>query len=422
MSVLRRTLVNASWLVSDRLLRLALNFFVGILIARQLGPSGFGLLSYGQVLIMLLTPIATLGMPEIVVREFAGGKRNADAVLATALVVRLVLAVLAVIALAAVAWALRGDDPLAILVVLGYGFSFLPQAFDVVESRFQSLNRVGVLSTLRMMNSVAFALARLGAVLLDQGVVVYAVLYSAEIACFAVLTVLAARRQAIPILPSRFDRGEARFLLHASAPLMLRMLAIGVYMRIDQMMVQHYLGDEQLGIYSAAVRITELWYFIPTAIVAGAAPSLTQLYHSSPQDYMRELQRLMRLMVLLSIVPAAAFTLGAPLIIHLLFGAAFAEAAPVLAIQCWAGVFVAIGVAAGPWFINSGQLRFGVYQAFAGAIASVLLNSMLIPALGMIGAAIAVVVSYAVSAVLMNAPFAATRPLFVMQLRALMIR
>lgn len=422
MSFLRQTAINSSWLVAVQVLRLALNFIVGILIARHYGPAGLGLFSYGQVLVQMLLPVATFGMPDILVREFSSGKRDAETVLASALGLRLALSLLGLAAIMLVALVLRGPDAAVMTVVFGYGLSFIPQSFDVMDSRFQSLDRVGALSMFRMLNGLVFTAIRLGAVYLAAPIEVYAYLYSTEIGAFAILSIIIGRRNGIRIIATRADPDEVRFLLRASAPLLIRLVATAIYMRIDQIMIQHFLGDEQMGVYSAAVRITELWYFVPVAIVAGAAPSLTRHYNEDEAVYTAALGRLMRIMLLLSLLPAVCFTLGAPYIIALLFGPAYAAAAPVLAIQTWAGVFVAIGVATTPWFINTGQLRFGVYQAVAGALVSTILNALLIPRFGLIGAALSVVISYGISAVAMNACFAATRGLFMIQMRALVLR
>lgn len=422
MTSFRITLINAGWLVSDRIVRLVLNVAVGVLIARHLGPASFGLLSYGQVLMTLLLPIATLGMPEILVRELSKSKRDPDRIIATALVLRLGLSLAALACIIGLAFLLRNGNTLAILVIASYGLSFIPQSFDVIESRFQSLNRVGVISSIRMVNTVVFSAVRVGALLMDMSVVWFAFLYSIEILIFSIVSILASRRQGLLVRPNLWDSAEARSLVTDSLPLMVRLIAIGIYMRIDQVMIQHILGSRDLGIYSAATRISEIWYFVPVAIVAAAAPNLTRSYESSVIAYTHEMRRLLRVMVVMSLVAAALLTAFSSLIVPILFGQAYAAAAPVLAIQAWAGVFVAVGVATSPWFVNTGLMRYGVYQAVAGMITSICSNILLIPIYGLIGSAVSLVISYAVSAVFINACFPQTRSLFAMQMKAFLLR
>ena len=234
-SSFRTILVNAGWLVSDRLVRLILNFVVGILIARHLGPEGFGLLSYGQVLMTLLLPFATFGMPDILVREFSKSKRDPETILATALTLSLGFACLAFLLISGIALASRAGDSVATLVILAYGLSFFPQTLDVVESRFQSLNRVGAISTIRMVNTVVFSLVRLGALYprFLRPVVRPALLGgNPDFRAAASLWVPPIARQ-IRIRPTLVDRAEARSLVTDSWPLMLRLLTISIYMRIQ---------------------------------------------------------------------------------------------------------------------------------------------------------------------------------------------
>lgn len=414
--------VNAGWLVSDRVVKLGINFVVGILIARYLGPDDFGVLSFGQMLVTLVLPIATFGLPDILLREFSKGQRPPEVVLATAINLRLALSVLAIGIMLASVYVLRGSDRIVLLVAISYGLSLIPQVFDTIETRFQSLDRVGVISTLRMVATVIFGAIRVLAIVLEMDVVTFALLYSGEVLLVAVLSILQARRMGVSVKPTASDGQEARFLLITSFPLMLRLLTISIYMRVDQIVISALLGDRALGVYSVATRIAELWYFIPMSIVVAATPSLTRTYEISQEAYFAALARLLRVMVLISVSAAVVVSVGSQFIVQTLFGDAFREAAPALAIQAWAGVFVAIGVGANPWFINTGQLRFGIYQALAAAMVGIVLNSVLVPRFGLTGAAASMVCSYAVSALLLNAVFPATRPLFILQVKAFLLR
>ncbi|MDG5973016.1 MULTISPECIES: flippase [Sphingomonas] len=422
MSRRRIVAVNAGWLVSDRVFRLGISFVVGILIARHLGPDRFGLLSLGQMLLTMVMPLATFGLPDILVREFAKAERSPAVVLATALRLRMLLAIVSLVVMTLLAFILRGSDSTTLLVVIAYGLSFIPQAFDTVESRFQSLNRVGAISTMRMISTGVFGLIRVAAVMLDFDVITFAALFSLEIAFVYTLAWFQGRRYDLELDLGAWDRDESRFLLRESFPLALRLLTIGIYMRVDQFAIASLLGDRDLGVYSVATRISELWYFVPVSIIAAAMPSLTQQYQVSLEQYERSLGRLLRLLILMS-VPAALFiSLFSGFILNILFGPAYAAAALPLSIQVWAGVFVAMGVGANPWFINTGHIRYGLYQAVAGAIVGIVFNLLLIPRYGLVGASMSLVASQAVSAVLLNAVFGRTRSLFLLQAKAFILR
>lgn len=423
----RSTLSNAGWLISDRVIRLALNFVTGILIARELGPSEFGLLNYGQALIFLVTPLATAGLPEIVVRELSRSSTinsvsEQQSVIANALAIRAVSAILAIAVMFGLAFFASSNDLTAKFIIILYSLSIAPQALDVIDSALQAKGLFKIASIARTLISLLFSTIKILLIVFDAEVIWFAALFTIESTFFGVFFIIIAKiHDLIPGL-SYVSRKKIKQLLSSSFLVMLRLFAIAVYMRIDQLMINYMLGSKALGIYSVATRISELWYFVPTAIMAAALPRLTQSHEGGVEHYERELRRWLRMMVAIALPVALTLSLLSSLIVDLLFGPDYVEAATVLAIQTWAGIFVAMGVASNPWFINTGLLRFGLYQTLAGAVISIGLNLLLIPEYGLIGASLSVIASQAISAFLFNAVFRETRPLFFLQTKALILR
>jgi PST family polysaccharide transporter len=190
-----------------------------------------------------------------------------------------------------------------------------------------------------------------------------------------------------------------------------------IYMRIDVVMLKVMQGDTAVGIYAAATRVSEVWYFIPTAIVSSVSPSIIRARGNHALYYSR-LRRLFSLMSLTAIVIGSGIALMSHWIIHILYSNAFVAAGPVLAVHIWASVFVFLGVAQAPWDVAENLLKLGFYRTLSGAVSNVLLNLVLIPRYGPLGAAVATVISYAVSGVFANAFNARTRPIFLMQLKS----
>src|SRR5204862_6174352 len=105
----------------------------------------------------------------------------------------------------------------------------------------------------------------------------------------------------------------------------------------------------------------------------------------------------------------------------LLYGAQYSGGGPILAVHIWAALFVFLGVAQGPWTINEGQTRLALFRTVIGAAANVILNVLLIPRYGPLGAAIATTASYALSAVILNALSNNTRKIFRLQIRSMLV-
>ena len=81
---------NTSWLFGEKILRMVVGLFVGVWVARYLGPEQFGLFSYAQSFVGLFTAIAGLGLDSIIVRELVKDESKRDALLGTAFRLKLI--------------------------------------------------------------------------------------------------------------------------------------------------------------------------------------------------------------------------------------------------------------------------------------------------------------------------------------------
>ena len=190
-----------------------------------------------------------------------------------------------------------------------------------------------------------------------------------------------------------------------------------VYMRLDMVMLEMMRGSFAVGVYSAATRISEVWYFIPMAIVSSVSPSIMRV-KNDPALLNSRLRKLFSLMTLIACVIGSIVALSSHFIIRILYSNSYSGAAPVLAVHVWASVFVFLGVAQSPWDLTKNLTKLALYRTVMGAIINVAMNLYLIPRYSALGAAIATVVSYSISGVFANIFSAQTRPIFYMQMRS----
>jgi len=142
-------------------------------------------------------------------------------------------------------------------------------------------------------------------------------------------------------------------------------------------------------------RLTEAWYFIPTALVASTFPVIVKLEGASPERALARLKSLYRTLVALGILAGVAAELLAPRFINLIYGPAFQSAAPVLTIQIWCGVFMSLGIASGAWLMAHRLGMLNLRRNVLGMLINVGLNLLLIPSYGAIGSAWATLAAFA---------------------------
>ena len=416
---LPRSAISALWLSGDRLLRMGVGLVVTAGMARQLGPAAYGLFGYALALCDLASPLARLGLDTVVVRDVTREPARAGEILGTAALLRLGGGLLAAALAIAAVLLLRPAEPVTLAVVALAALALPVQMADVVDFWFQS--RVDARRVFLARN-LAFGLAsllRLALILAAASVVAYAGAWLLETALAALLLALFFRRT--PGAPAAWTatRRAAAALLATSWPLILSGVGVLLYLRVDQVMLGQLLDDRALGHFTAAVRLSEVWYFIPGALVTSVLPSLVALRQTDPARYQDRLRQLFALMTVAARAIAAPVSLAAGPLVTLLFGEAFRPAAAILVVHVWSCVFVFWGVAQGPWILAEDATRLTIERMFTAAALKIGLNLLLIPRFGAVGAAYASLAAYAYSGWLANAVQRRTRPLFRLQMEAL---
>lgn len=380
-------LVNSAWLMADKVVRLGLGLVIWIWLARHFGPAGFGLWNYAMAFAALFGALAGLGLEGVLVRELVRHSDQTEALLGTAFVLRMSSGVLATAACLLTAFALRPSDELGLALVAMNAAVFMLQSFQVADQYFQSrmLTRPAVLAV-----NAAFLLASAGRLVLlavEAPLWWFGASLVVEAALAAALLLVACRADGMSARRWRFRADLARNLLSESWPLLLSGLAVMAYMRLDQVMLAAMAGDTAVGQFSAALRISEVWYFIPAAIVTAAFPALMKTRAASLSAYEANVQMLYDAMAWLGLAVAVVVSLVAPWLVDLLYGAQYQQAAAVLTVQIWAGVAVSMSFVHGKWLLAEGLQRYGLIYTLAAAAINVGLNLLLIPDYGAVGAA-----------------------------------
>jgi len=394
--IVQKILGNTGWLMTDRILRLGINLVVGVWLARYLGPDQFGLYNYAIALISLLTTLAALGLDTLVVRELVNQPDDSNSILGTVFFLKLISSSMALgLGLTIVPLLSNSDETLHSLVaVLGLGMVL--QSADALDFWFQAQMqpRFSV-----MARTIALLLTSLIKALLILGsapILAFAWVRCAELGLGAVGLILFYLRQGDSPRYWQLSRQWIRRLLREGLPLMLSGVAIIFYMRVDQIMLGIMAGDQALGIYSAAVRVSELWYFVPVAIAAAVTPAIVESRRDNLAQYYDRLQQVLTALVALAYGIAILISLSAGAIVHYGFGEPYADASPVLMVHIWALIPVCLSLGRDIWILAEGQAISSLLMSVIGALANILFNLYLIPAYGAMGAAIATVISYTI--------------------------
>jgi O-antigen/teichoic acid export membrane protein len=416
---LLKILNNIGWLFFDKILRMGAGLLVGVWIARYLGPEQFGLLNYALAFTGLFGAIATLGLQSIVVRDIVRDPDGTRLTLGTAAVLQFIGGLIAyVLILIGIAY-LRPDGMLVRSISAILGAMLLFKASDIAVYWFES--QVQSKYVVWVQNSVflVFAVGKVSLILNKASLTAFVWLMLAEAILAALILIIVFGQFGKPLGTLKANTTRAKTLLKDSWPLLLSSMAIVVYMKIDQIMLGEMVGEESVGIFSAAVKLSEAWYFVPMIIVTSVFPTIIANKKTNEALYIERLQRLYNLLALMSVAVGLVFSLISSWLITTLYGPNYAEAAAVLSIQIWAGIFVSMGIARGKWLLAEDLQHIGYWYIALAMVINIAGNYLLIPLYEEIGAAIATVISQATAAILAPALFKETRVSSIMLLKSL---
>jgi polysaccharide transporter, PST family len=386
---------NAAWLIADRVIGLAASVVVTIMVVRYLGPANYGLLTYALALVGILAPFVQLGLDSIAVRDMVNDRESSAEIMGTAFVLMLASAVILVPAAIGAAVAFGNGDPRKYTIVGVLAVQYLFQALTIIDYWFRS----GVRSKFVVWSSKAGLLANalLALVLIRQhsGTGMFALPTVLEAFVTACGLLFFYRRTGQHVSKWAFNARRAVALLRDGAPFLVGGVFGAISMKAAFIILEKIGPTRDVGLYGAAVRLSEMWYFVPMAIVVSIFPVIVHSRKSlSPESYDRRVQALYDVVALIGYGIALPTTLLARVLMPLIFGGAYAAAGPLLAIYIWMFLLVSIGIVRSTWLVAEGFGRHYMIATGGGAALNVALTYLLIPRFGVTGAAWATIAAH----------------------------
>lgn len=394
-----KILDNIGWLFFDKVLRMGVGLLVGVWVARYLGPENFGLMNYAIAFTSLFGVIATLGLNEIMVRDFIILPKNANTILGTGFFLRLLGGLIAFLFIISTISFLRPNDTLAKTIVAIFGFTLIIQSSDVIKYWFESQIQSKFVVWVENGVFLVIAVVKVCMILLHASLLGFVFVGFFEVLLVSLLLILLYYKKIGRLTDWRPSYLKAKKLLHDSWPLVFSGLAVALFMKIDQIMLGQIMGDHEVGIYSAAARISEVWYFIPMIITSTLFPTILNSKNQSIILFYRRFSDLFRLLTLISLMFAIFISLYGNIVVNILYGVEYSSASRVLILHIWGGIFVSLGLAQGKYWIAQNLQKIQLFITVISAIMNIILNFILIPDFGAKGAALATVITLSVGTI-----------------------
>ena len=387
---------NTGWIFLAKMVTFVVSFFTIAMVARYLGPENYGKLSYAQSFVGIFSIFASLGIDQILYRDLVAHPEREFEILGTSFVAKLVFGSLTFVVTVFSAYCIN-TDPILTWMIGIVALTFLLQPLGILSFFFQARVQAKYASIISIVLAFLIPALKLLIITLHAGILYFSALIVLEAIILALFNVyLYVTVFKNNPLEWGYSRTFFKKLALDSLPLLLAGFSSYLYGRIDQVMIQHFLNSASVGLFDAAVRLTEIWGFFPGIFITSLFPAIVNARNHNHAEYVKRFITLSGFSLALAGTIAAGVCITAPLIIHILFGPQFHESVAILRIYIWSQVGVIAVTLMQSYLITENKTTRILLLTSLGALVNISLNWQLIPRFGIYGAAYTTLISYVI--------------------------
>lgn len=389
MNTVQRVARNTGIIMGGELIFRLISLVVIIYLAKYLGTVGFGKYSFVFAYLAFFGVITDLGLQNILVREMSRDASIAPKLIGNAYFIRLMLTVLGVVlSMIVISFMSYPADTTTYVYIAAFSLLFMSFS-DFYATIFQANLKMEYQEIAKLAFKI-ISVSLIFWIIFSQGTlmqVMIALVFSEMVKTS--LSYIFSRKFVRPQFEIDFELWK--YLFKEALPIALASVIFIIYFRIDVIMLSLMIGDAPVGIYSAAYKLSEPLFLIPTALMTSMFPVMSVSFKSSEERLIRIYRLCVRYLLIIILPIAIGTTLIADKFILLIYGAEFAGSATALQIMIWALLFSSVGTVLTNLLISIGEQKLYTSSMVLCAIANVTLNFILIPLMSYNGAAIATV-------------------------------
>ncbi|MBR4050021.1 MAG: flippase [Clostridia bacterium] len=399
---------NAGWLIGGRVVQMGLSLIVGILTARYLGPSNYGLISYGSAYVSFFSALCTLGLNSVIIKDFVDNPEEQGEAIGSALLMRFVSSVMSAFMIVGFVAVFDSGEPLTIAVVALCSIGSIFHIFEIFNYWFQYQYKSRVTAVAALVAYVVTSAYKIILLVAEKSVCWFALATSVDYIVLAIFLLAAYKKHDGKKL--KFSRAKSRSLFNVSRHYLLSAIMVSIYGQTDKLMLKHMAGETEVGYYAIAMTICSIWTFVLQAIIDSIYPTILCLKDENYSKYEKKNRQLYAIVFYISIFVSLFFLLFGELVVNILYGAEYMSSVKVLRIVTWYTAFSFLGVARNAWIVSEGHQKYLKYMYVCAAILNIILNLVFIPYIGGVGAALASLITQIFSSIILPLLFKSMRP------------
>lgn len=382
-----RLVKNVSWIFLGNVAHAILSFLLNIVVARILSLNDNGMLTYAASWITFFTSVGTLGFNGIISREFSKDESRGNEYLWSCITARILFSIFAIVALQIIARISSPDEPELHIIILCQSMQILFGSFDMFIYWYRYKNQANITAVYRLVAFGISAAWRLFAIAVLKSLTLYVIGIVAETALFVTFLIYFYRKHYTKGI--LISKKTIQLMLRISYPFIFSAILSTIYGQADKIMLKSMVDNSAVALYNASTTLAGLVVIIPTTLIEGFRPDIMDAKLNDEALYQRRLRQLYAIIFWTCIAYGLFITVFARQIILLLYGQKYIEAVPSLSLVVWYTSFSYFGAINNVYMVAEDKIRWVQVTTLIGAIGNVILNYILIPVWGIVGAALA---------------------------------
>ena len=413
-------LKNFGWLTLGKAGYLLLSFIVTLTVVKYLGPYDFGTINYVDAYVKFAYVIATFGLDAIIVREVATGKHDSNSVVWTATFVRLILGVVLGIGVIGLLFLTDGQDPVIIKIAVLESIFLVFVAFHSFFDYFQAILQSKWNALAEVVAYLGTSLFRVILLINKADVIWFAFANSMDMIIMVIILAVAyfKKKGFHPV----FDKAKAKSMISQSWYYMIAgMLAIA-FTQIDRIMIEKFLDRNKLGEYSVTTNFISIWYLAASVLSQITIPIIHKTFSSGDRQlYKRRMRQSYAAVLWVNIIFAALVTIFAEPIVRIMYGEDYMGVTGTLKIIVWSYGLATVSLITQAHLTNVKKSGYVIWMCIIGVVTDIALNAVMIPRIGIEGAAIATLVTQVLIQILMPLIIPGMRECGIEMIRAMVL-
>ena len=403
----KKILSNSVWMIIQHLYSMLTSLVIVALIARFLGPSDYGLINYCASVITIFTTLAGLGLENLIVSEMIKRPEKEGGYLGTALVMRLASSFVSYPLIIALIAALNPGNQTLFAVAALQALGMVFQTYDVLVYWFRLKLKMKYVSIALVIAITVASVFRIVLLICKATVEWFA--FAISVQAFVAGVIIIAFFVKKKDVTLKVSASDARALLRISYNCIISSMSIIIYMEADKIILEKMTDSAHVGIYSAAVLLATCWQFIPNALIDSSRPVVLEKRKVSHKEYLDEFKLVMGGVNLMSLVFALLMTCLGWVVIYVIYGSEYLDAFIPLVILSWSSFIGISGYTRTIWITGESLYKYEKYFAVTAAVLNIVLDILFIWKIGIIGAAVATLITYVYEVLIVPLFFKDTR-------------